>query len=239
MFYTYVIRSKIDGKYYTGATKDLRKRLNEHNAKKVFSTKHRAPFELIYYEACMDEIDARVREKYLKSGMGKRYIKNRLKRFLSLTGFTLIELISVIGIILVLIGIGIPAYNSWVSRGKIAEANAVIAKIEMALELYKTDFGSYPQKTSSSNLNADGLIRQFLVNTFTVGSVTYGPYMEFRGTYNNNILLDPWGTQYCVYTAPGSTGDSNFRHNINSYYVYSFGSDKANNTADDLDNFKK
>lgn len=41
---------------------------------------------LIYYEACSDEQDARSREKYLKSGPGKRYINNRLKRFLSLTG---------------------------------------------------------------------------------------------------------------------------------------------------------
>jgi len=44
------------------------------------------PLELIYYEACINEEDARAREKYLKSGMGKRYLKNRLKRFLSLTG---------------------------------------------------------------------------------------------------------------------------------------------------------
>jgi len=86
MFYTYVIRSKKDSKWYTGSTKDLRKRLKEHNENKVFSTKARRPFELIYYEACSNEQDARSREKYLKSGMGKRYLKNRLRRFLSLTG---------------------------------------------------------------------------------------------------------------------------------------------------------
>lgn len=49
-------------------------------------TKGRGPFELIYYEACKNEDDARSRELFLKSGMGKRYVKNRLKRFLSLTG---------------------------------------------------------------------------------------------------------------------------------------------------------
>ena len=86
MFYTYVIKSKKDVKNYTGFTKDLRKRFIEHNANKVFSTKGRGPFELIYYEACLDSQDASAREKYLKSGMGKRYLKNRLKRFLSLTG---------------------------------------------------------------------------------------------------------------------------------------------------------
>ena len=40
----------------------------------------------VYYEACLNKLDAMAREKYLKSGMGKRYIKNRLKRFLPLTG---------------------------------------------------------------------------------------------------------------------------------------------------------
>ncbi len=84
MYYTYVITSAQDGKWYTGYTVDLRKRLNDHNAGKVISTKHRGPFELIYYEACLNEQDATTREKYLKTGMGKRYLKNRLKRFLSL-----------------------------------------------------------------------------------------------------------------------------------------------------------
>jgi putative endonuclease len=86
MFYTYVLRSLRDGKFYTGYTSDLKKRLNEHNNGEVFSTKGRGPFRVIYYEACIDEGDGKAREKYLKSGMGKRYIRNRLRRFLSLTG---------------------------------------------------------------------------------------------------------------------------------------------------------
>ena len=86
MYYTYVIQSDMDGRFYTGYTSDLRKRLDDHNSGKVPSTKSRGPFNLIYYEACLDQQDATAREKYLKSGMGKRYLKNRLKRFLSLTG---------------------------------------------------------------------------------------------------------------------------------------------------------
>ena len=86
MFYTYVLQSVKDAKWYTGYTKDLRKRFEEHNHQKVFSTKGRGLFELIYYEACINEDDAKARERYLKSGMGKRYLRNRLKRFLSLTG---------------------------------------------------------------------------------------------------------------------------------------------------------
>ena len=86
MFYTYVLQSKGSKRLYTGYTTDLRKRFKEHNDGQSTWTKHRGPFTIIYYEACLNEYDARSREKYLKSGMGKRYIKNRLKRFLSLTG---------------------------------------------------------------------------------------------------------------------------------------------------------
>ena len=86
MHYIYVLLSKKDNKLYTGYTGDLRKRFKEHNENKVYSTKHRGPFMLIYYEACLNQQDATSREKYLKTGMGKRYLKNRLKRFLSLTG---------------------------------------------------------------------------------------------------------------------------------------------------------
>jgi len=86
MYYVYVIRSQKDKQAYTGFTSDLQNRFREHNAGRVSSTKGRGPFELIYYEACLNEQDALAREKYLKSGMGKRYLRNRLKRFLSLTG---------------------------------------------------------------------------------------------------------------------------------------------------------
>ncbi len=86
MFYTYILKSKKDGKMYTGYTDDLRKRFKEHNLGKSLHTKSRGPFELIYYEACTEQKDARSRELYLKSGKGKRYIKSRLKRFLFRTG---------------------------------------------------------------------------------------------------------------------------------------------------------
>lgn len=86
MIYTYVIQSKKDGDWYAGSTNDLRKRSGEHNQNKVPSTKGRGPFTLIYYEACLNDHDAKIREKYLKTGMGKKYIRNRLKRFLFLTG---------------------------------------------------------------------------------------------------------------------------------------------------------
>lgn len=83
MNYVYVLLSEKDGDFYTGATRDLRLRFKQHNAGEVLSTRHRCPFRLIYYEACLNEKDAFAREKYLKSGMGKRYLRNRLKNCLA------------------------------------------------------------------------------------------------------------------------------------------------------------
>ncbi len=85
-FYVYIPQSYKNNNWYTGYTHDLRKRFNEHQNNKSSYTKGRGPFKLIYYEASLYEEDAAAREKYLKSGLGKRYLKNRLKRSLSLTG---------------------------------------------------------------------------------------------------------------------------------------------------------
>ncbi len=84
--YVYVLRSDKNKQFYTGCTGDLRKRLVEHNSGKSTYTKSRGPYELIYYEACLNSKDAFAREKYLKTAMGKKYINNRLKRFLGVTG---------------------------------------------------------------------------------------------------------------------------------------------------------
>jgi putative endonuclease len=81
MHYVYVLRSTKSEQWYTGCTNDLKKRFKEHNQGKVYSTRYFFPMEIIYYEACLNQQDAYAREKYLKTGMGKRYIKNRLKRF--------------------------------------------------------------------------------------------------------------------------------------------------------------
>jgi putative endonuclease len=86
MYYTYILKSLKNGDFYTVYTNDLKKRFKEHNDGKSEYTKSRGPYKLIYYECCCNEQDARKREIYLKTGMGKRYIKNRLKRFLTLTG---------------------------------------------------------------------------------------------------------------------------------------------------------
>ena len=82
MHYVYVLLSEKDRKFYTGSTDDLKKRFHQHNRGHVPSTKARRPLKLIYYEASINEEDAFQREKYLKSGMGKKYIRNRIRGYL-------------------------------------------------------------------------------------------------------------------------------------------------------------
>ncbi len=83
MRYAYVIESGKDGQWYTGVISDLKARLRSHLKEQVRSTHYRRPFRLVYYEACLSEADAKRRERYLKSGRGKRYLKQRLASFFS------------------------------------------------------------------------------------------------------------------------------------------------------------
>ncbi len=82
-YYTDVLRSQRDLHLYTGYTSDLLNRIEEHNAGRVESTKNRRPLNLVYWEGCLNRQDATRREKYLKTAWGKRYIKNRLKNYLT------------------------------------------------------------------------------------------------------------------------------------------------------------
>jgi len=83
MYYTYVLQSKHDGKFYTGYTKNLKLRFEKHTRGQVESTRDRRPLELVYYEACLNQDDATKREKYLKTYHGKMFIKKRLKSYLT------------------------------------------------------------------------------------------------------------------------------------------------------------
>ena len=77
MFYTYVLRCG-DGDLYVGSAGDLKRRIAQHRAGKVAATAHRLPVILEYYEACRSELSARKREKQLKTGFGRAYLKRRL-----------------------------------------------------------------------------------------------------------------------------------------------------------------
>lgn len=79
MFYNYILQSEKNRTLYVGYTFDLKKRLKEHNQGIVKSTKPYKPWQLIYYEACLDEEDAKRREHYLKTSQGQRLVKRRLR----------------------------------------------------------------------------------------------------------------------------------------------------------------
>ncbi|KKS96604.1 hypothetical protein A3B05_01960 [Candidatus Giovannonibacteria bacterium RIFCSPLOWO2_01_FULL_43_160] len=83
-YYVYLLESIKNGNLYIGYTKDLLRRIKEHNQGLNFSTKPYRPWRLIYYEACLNEKDAERREKYLKTNQDARLIKRRIKEYLYL-----------------------------------------------------------------------------------------------------------------------------------------------------------
>ncbi len=82
-YYVYVLQSIKDGEFYVGYSHNIQGRVEEHNKGKVPSTRLRLPMKLVYWEGCINQQDATQREKYLKTAWGKRYIKNRIKRYLT------------------------------------------------------------------------------------------------------------------------------------------------------------
>lgn len=77
-YFTYVLQSQKDGKLYIGWTDDLEERLSNHNDGEVDSTRERKPLKLVYYEGCLSKEKAIAREKQLKTGFGRKYLKNRI-----------------------------------------------------------------------------------------------------------------------------------------------------------------
>ena len=76
MYFVYAIKSDKDGRIYVGLSSNIKRRILEHNSGYVFSTKGYRPWRLIYKETVSTRIEARTREKYLKSGVGKALLKS-------------------------------------------------------------------------------------------------------------------------------------------------------------------
>ena len=85
MFYVYVLRSESDSGFYIGYSTNLRIRLRQHDAGESLATSRRGPWKLIYYEAYLERDDALGRERYLKSGTGRRFLKAQLRHYLAKT----------------------------------------------------------------------------------------------------------------------------------------------------------
>jgi putative endonuclease len=82
MFYVYVLRSESDCGFYIGFSTNLRTRVLQHQNGESFATKSRGPWKLIYYEAYTEREDAEGREKFLKSGGGRRFLHAQLRHYL-------------------------------------------------------------------------------------------------------------------------------------------------------------
>lgn len=83
MYYVYILKSGKDNGIYIGYTDDLKRRFAEHNEKKNVSTKHKAPFQLVYYEAYRSRADAKHRENMLKRFSGSTvHLKKRIENSL-------------------------------------------------------------------------------------------------------------------------------------------------------------
>ena len=78
MFYVYVLRSERNSRFYVGSTKDVKKRLIEHNTGKSQATRYIKPLKLIYSEQYSTRSDAVKRERFLKMGQGRAWLKEKL-----------------------------------------------------------------------------------------------------------------------------------------------------------------
>jgi putative endonuclease len=87
LFYVYVLRSESDLGFYIGSSADLKRRLWTHKRGGAQATSYRGPWKLIYYEAYLEREDALGRERYLKSGSGRKFLKTQLRRYLDKNPF--------------------------------------------------------------------------------------------------------------------------------------------------------
>lgn len=83
MYYTYLLENSNDKSWYLGYTSDLKKRFKEHQGGYgAKTTKRKQGWVLIYYEAYLNKKDAEGRERFLKSGSGRKYLKKQLSNYL-------------------------------------------------------------------------------------------------------------------------------------------------------------
>ncbi len=79
MYQVYVLKSLNRNYIYVGLTNNLERRIKEHQEGKSYTTRAYNPFNLIITEEFESRLEARNREKYLKSGSGKEWIKQEIK----------------------------------------------------------------------------------------------------------------------------------------------------------------
>jgi len=133
-------------------------------------------------------------------------------------GFTLIEVLLVLVILVLLASMSVPLYQSYQRQANFKAAKSQIGLFETAIEGFQLNIGSYP--TTEQGLNALLAPPADLPNQ----AKWEGPYLK-----GNEVPLDPWGTPY-QYRFPGD-------RNPNGYDLWSIGPDRTDGTEDDVGNW--
>lgn len=80
MFYVYVLRSLKNRKRYIGYTsKDVHIRFDEHSSGTNRWTRQNKPFRLVYFERFQTKSEAMKRERFLKSGQGRKWLDENVR----------------------------------------------------------------------------------------------------------------------------------------------------------------
>ncbi len=141
-------------------------------------------------------------------------------------GFTLMELLVVITIIMMLAGFVMGANQAARRRASVNKARTEIAAMDSALSMYEQDMGEYPQGKNKDMVKA-------LMENSSGDSNWYGPYIELKedDLDSDGNYIDPWGNPY-VYVYPGE-------HNKLKYDFYSLGPNRKddNGAKDDVKNW--
>ena len=132
-------------------------------------------------------------------------------------GFTLIEVMLVLAILVVMAGMAVMAYGPMQRRANIRAAKTQIGLLKTPLQSFDMAIGSYP--TTSQGLESLRTVPGDLANP----AKWDGPYIE------SSVPLDPWDNPY-QYACPGT-------YNPDSYDLWSFGPDGVNGTEDDIGNW--
>ena len=83
MYYVYVLENAKDKSFYTGYTENLKQRIEDHQkGKGSRTTRLKKNRRCIYFEGYLQK-DAAGREKFLKSGSGRKYLYKQLTNYLS------------------------------------------------------------------------------------------------------------------------------------------------------------
>lgn len=85
MLYVYILENKNDQSLYIGLTSNIDKRIRDHlSGRGAKTTRKKSGWQLIYLEGYLDRLDAVNREKFLKSGPGRKYLKKQLVSYFRL-----------------------------------------------------------------------------------------------------------------------------------------------------------